>query len=433
MITRDNIGVFIKNRKGKPLEFASSIMKEQDSYLVCMQQSPTSIAKVAVSVGESVLEGGQIGRPKDRYGCFVYSPTSGKVVDIIQKMSIYGTMCDHVLIVSNKKNERFEFPKLDEISRKTILERLMSSGILDLSGQPSYIKFVRKPNDKSRLFISCIDNDPFVSCEEVSFRENIDVCVKGAELYMNLINVSTATFVFSSNQKSAIKALKKHISDKKYSFIKIKVIDNVYPLSLNEITRNLSGKYLDDAGRYKKGIYIESGQTAKQLYEAVILGKPVISRLMTIGGNGFIRKANYEIKNGTSLRAIMDFVGGNTSVSEYKMICGGAMTGIAQESNDVTVNLVTPAVLFMTQQEFCREKETPCISCGRCVDVCPACIMPNRIETFLLDGDYDFAKKYGIANCTGCGACSYVCPAKRYLAQRIIDGRDKIASNGGDV
>ena len=49
MITKDNVGVFIKGRKGKPLEFASSVMKEQDSYLVAMQQSPSSFSVVAVA------------------------------------------------------------------------------------------------------------------------------------------------------------------------------------------------------------------------------------------------------------------------------------------------------------------------------------------------------------------------------------------------
>ena len=152
MITKDNVGVFIKSRKGKPLEFASAIMKEQDTYLVSMQQSKISLADVVVSDNDNVKEGTLIGRPKDRNGCFVYSPVSGKVAAIIQKLSIYGDLVDHVLIIADKKNEVLDLPKFEEITRKTLLERLMSSGVMDLSGIPSYIKYVRKPVEKARLY-----------------------------------------------------------------------------------------------------------------------------------------------------------------------------------------------------------------------------------------------------------------------------------------
>jgi len=432
MVTKENVGVFITERKGKPLEFASAVMKEQDSYLVCMQQSQISIAEVAVSIGETVLEGTLIGRPRDRFGCFVYSPVSGKVVDIIQRLSIYGELVDHVLIVADKQNKSSDLPKIKEFNRKTILERLMTSGIIGINGQPSYTKYIRKPIEKSRLFISCIDNDPYLSAEEVNFRENMEDCVKGAELFSKLVNVEVVTFLFSSNQKSAVKAFKKYLKQTRNRLVNAKVIDNVYPLSLVEITKNVSGKHLDDKGRYERGIYIESGLAAKQLYDAAYNNKPVTARLMTISGTGFIRKANYLVKNGTSLKAILDFVGVNNKESTFKMICGGAMTGIAQESEEASVNMSVPAVLFMTKMEFSPEKESPCISCGRCVDVCPAGIMPYRIEECLLSGDYDIARRFGIHACTSCGACSYVCPAKRYLAQRITDGREKISKSGGN-
>ena len=432
MITKDNVGVFIKNRKGKPLEFASAVMKEQDSYLVSMQQSKISLADVCVAVGDRVLDGTLLGRPKDRNGCFVYSPTSGKVAAIIQKLSVFGDLVDHVLIVADKKNEKILFSKFEEVTRKNLLERLMSAGVMDMTGIPSYIKYVRKPIEKSKLYISCIDDDPYISCEEVNFRENLEQCVKGADLFCKLLNIHNVTFLFSSNQKSAIKAFKNYLKTSHNRFVSARVIDHVYPLSINEITLAVAGKLLDNAGRYNKGIYIESGIAAKQFYDGVFENTPVTSRIMTISGTGFIRKANFEVKNGTSLKAIMDFVGVNQKEHAYKMICGGVMSGIAQETDEATINITTPAVIFMTKLEFHDEKEYPCISCGKCVDVCPAKIMPYRIEEALACGDLDIAKKMGIHSCTSCGACSYVCPAKRYLTQRISDGRDKIMKNGGN-
>lgn len=436
MVISDNIGLMLPKRKGKALEFDSSFMKEQDSYLVPMEMASGTMASVCVNIGDTVKEGTLIGKPKDRRGCFVYSPISGKVTAIVQQLSLCGNLVDHVLIVSDKKNQVKTFPKLEDFTRKAMIERLMVSGIIGEENELCYIKYVRKPNTKkTRLIVSCIDNDPYVSASEVNFRENIDKCIKGSYEFMKLAETDFVTFVFTSNQKSAIKALKKYIKDNKLKNVRFDILPNIYPLTTVELTRYIVGKNLNASGRWNKGVYIENCFTCKQYYEAIFEGKPVISRLVTIGGTGFVRKGNYEIKVGTSLGAIMEYVGvrqTEESRLKYKMICGGAMSGSAQESPKVTMNLSVPAVLFLSQHEFSEEKESPCMYCGKCADVCPAKIMPYKIDEFLASNDFDFAKQYGIECCTSCGACSYVCPAKRYLAQRISDGRDKI-KEGGDL
>ena len=431
MVTTELKGVYIKSRKGKPQEFASASMKEQDSYLVSMQQSRLSESIVCVEVGEKVLEGTVIGKPNGKYGAFVYSPVSGKVASIVQKLSIYGKLVDHILIIADKKNKTLDFPNIADLSKKSILERLMISGIIDSAGYPDYVKYIRKPVAKARLIISCIDNDPFLSAEEVNLRENVEACVKGANLYMTLVGVSKCDFLFSVNQASAIKALKKYLKENKISNISIKITPYIYPLSINEISKIYSGKVLDSAGRFYSGLYIETGIIAKKLFDAVYLNKPVVSRIMTIAGTGFIRKANFEVKVGTSLQAILDFVGVNVTNSKYKMICGGAMSGVAEESPEGTTTSSLEGVLFLTNSEFSGDEEMPCIRCGKCVDVCPARIMPYKIEELLLSGDYDIASRFGLSCCTECGACSYICPSKRYLAQRLIDGKDKIREWGG--
>ena len=230
MVTTELKGVYLRSRKGKARDFASSLMKEQDSYLVCMQQSKTAEATVCVKVGDEVAEGTVIGKPSNRYGVFVYSPVSGKVVNVIQKLSMFGKLVDHVLILADKKNKVSLLPKINEISRKTLLERLMISGIVDGVGEPSYTKFVRKPMDKTRLVISCVDNDPFISSAEITARENPEACVKGAELFMTLSNAKKCEFLFTGNQTATVKVIKKYLSDNKVKNIKVRVIQNIYPL-----------------------------------------------------------------------------------------------------------------------------------------------------------------------------------------------------------
>ncbi|MBQ9790191.1 MAG: hypothetical protein IJW24_01175, partial [Clostridia bacterium] len=87
----------IKSRRGKQSSFASGVMKEQDTYLVPLESAKNVMATPVVSIGDNVKEGTLIGKPKDRYGAFVYSPVSGKVTAILQQLSLHGTMADHVL------------------------------------------------------------------------------------------------------------------------------------------------------------------------------------------------------------------------------------------------------------------------------------------------------------------------------------------------
>ena len=270
MALLDNFGVFLPQRKGKARDFASSIMKEQDSYLVPMEMARNTFASVCVSVGDQVEEGSLLGKPKDRYGCFVYSPVSGKVTAIVQQMSLTGNLVDHVLIVSDKKNRVKTFPSIQEMSRKALVERLMVSGCIGEGDELCYIKYVRKPStSKSKLIVSCVDNDPYVSSSEVNVRENTAKVVKGALEFQKLAESSKVIFLFTSGQKSAIKALKKYVNENKINNFYIDIIPDIYPMTETEVVRYVTGKTLDASGRFAKGIYLESSFTCKQFYDAV--------------------------------------------------------------------------------------------------------------------------------------------------------------------
>lgn len=421
----ENVGICIKGQRKKTTEFDSSFIKEQDIYCVSMEQAPNAIGSPCVKVGDYVSEGTMIARPNNRNGVFVYSPVSGKVSQIIQKLSISGQLVDHVVIVPDKKNKVATLPRPDEINRKTLLERLMISGIVDDDGNADYIKYVRMPGAKTNLIISCVDNDPYISSNGITMKENLEKVYEGIKYYLIILGGDKATLLFTSKQTKLIKKVKQFIKVKNLKKeLVVKITNDVYPLSNSEIVYSVTGRVLGESGRVSKGIYVESCVTAKLFAEAVD-GKMPVSRLMTINGSGFVRQGNFEVKIGTSLKSIQEHIGATDKNSQYKMIAGGVMTGIAQESNDVSVGLGLNGVVFLTDNEFSEEKESPCIHCGKCVDVCPVRIMPYKVDEYLADNDLDFAVKFGLECCTGCGNCSYICPAKRYLTQRLVLAKNK--------
>lgn len=431
MVMGENVGVCIKGQRKKTTEFASSFIKEQDVYSVSMQQSPVAVGSPCVKVGDHVDEGTVIAKPKNRNGIFIYSPVSGKVSQIIQKLSLWGSMVDHVVIVSDKKNKVTTLPRLAEIDRKTLLERLMVAGIIDDDGNADYIKYVRMPVAKTTLIVSCVDNDPYISSNEVTMKENLDAVYEGIKYYMIILGAEKATLLFSTSQAKIVKMVKQFIKEKNLKKeLFVKVTNDVYPLSSREMVYSVTRKVLNESERVSRGIYVESSVTAKMFAEAVN-GKMPVSRLVTINGSGFIRQGNFEVKNGTSFKSIQEYIGATDKNNQYKMIAGGVMSGIAQESNDVSACLELGGIVFLTDEEFEEEKEYPCIHCGKCVDVCPARLMPYKIDEYLSDRDLDFAVKFGLECCTGCGNCSYICPAKRYLTQRIALAKAKYKNSRG--
>ena len=62
--------------------------------------------------------------------------------------------------------------------------------------------------------------------------------------------------------------------------------------------------------------------------------------------------------------------------------------------------------------------------CSGCESVCPAGLVPYKIEFALLDEDYDLCEKLYASECIACGCCSYICPARRELSVRTRTARD---------
>ncbi|NNL06799.1 MAG: 4Fe-4S dicluster domain-containing protein, partial [Gammaproteobacteria bacterium] len=57
------------------------------------------------------------------------------------------------------------------------------------------------------------------------------------------------------------------------------------------------------------------------------------------------------------------------------------------------------------------------IRCGKCVDVCPANLLPQQLYWYSGKKDYDRALEYNLFDCIECGCCVYVCPSRIPLVQ----------------
>jgi len=425
-------GVKLKKIKTRSKDKGFFVLKPPEYFSVPLLADDGDRSIRAVNVGERVKEGSLIAKPSGRYGSYVYSPCSGKVVSIIKKLNASGNECEHVVINRDEDDEKEYLSPYSalEDDQELLLKRLFESGMIDnfRPFDPAYKKYLLKKRT-SNLIINCTEDDPYKTCESALIETYTSEVVEGARLLQKVSKAEKITFLFTNSQRKVAKLVQKQIAglnDKKN--LKIKFYRDVYPLHNSRlITFYQTGKMVSETSRTAEvGIIVDSPSNCYDFYNAVTKGMPSIQKAVTVSGNNSLRKANYFVKNGTLVSHILDVVGTKEHYPDNMLIYGGIMSGTAQESLDISVALTASCILFCDKEEYTRDKETACINCGKCVSVCPVRLHVKNIDEAVNNRDFVSANSLGVRACINCGACSYVCPAKRYLAQRIGFAKDYV-------
>lgn len=97
---------------------------------------------------------------------------------------------------------------------------------------------------------------------------------------------------------------------------------------------------------------------------------------------------------------------------------GRAMAGIQGSTTKGMSGL-----LLLSERESPIRETTPCVRCGRCVEVCPMGLEPYLLARLSELGRKDEAIAHHVADCMECGCCSYSCMAGRRLVDWIKVGK----------
>lgn len=391
-----------------------------------------------VRIGDIVKQGTLLAESAGKLGIKIFSPVSGKVLNIVSKMTGEGVYCKHILIMSDNKEEVEDLPKLESINDINLINRLKEAGIVDyVTGMPAYLKYAYTGSRTYKNLLVLMDStDPNGTANQTIAEFRMEEVVNGARYFMNMTSAQSITFVFNeSNYKLAYK-LKKHIleSKKNYDF-KIKFIPNKYPFDNPFILSSLvlKKKILGKKSFLQEGITIETAESCFNLCRAVEFGKPVIGKVVTVDGTNVSRPGNYYVLNGTSFAKVLDAVGIESLDEKAQLIEGNILSGTALYDKDASITLTTDIILHEKFNILDKLKESSCISCGKCISVCPVFINPTLLDEAYISGDFETLEKNNVHSCIECGCCSYVCPSKRFLTQRIVAGKfyDKERRNRG--
>ncbi len=392
-------------------------------------------AKAVVKKGDRVIAGQMIAEAGGFVSANIHSAVSGTVKSIEKREVAGGGMADCIVIDNDGLFEEVDFEKkirpLEKLYREDVISIIRECGIVGMGGAgfPTDVKLSPKNEaDIDCIIVNAAECEPYLTSDYRRIMEEPDKLVTGLKIILGLFQGAQGIIAVEDNKPLAIRLLREKVADEPR--IRVNKIKTKYPQGAErQLIYANTGRYVNSSMLpADAGCIVHNVDTVISVYEAVIMGRPVISRVVTVTGDCVAEPQNFIVPLGTSYRELIEAAGG-FKVDPAKVISGGPMMGKALYSLDVPVTKGTSAILALSKDAVADSVPGPCIKCGKCVSVCPGMIQPYLLADLSEAGDTEaFLANQGM-ECCECGCCSYVCPAKRHLTQTIAGTRKNILAN----
>jgi electron transport complex protein RnfC len=386
--------------------------------VIPLHQSIGGMPRPLVRAGERVVKGQRIGGADGNVSSAVHASTSGTVVAVEMRLmphpSGLSALC--VVIEADGRDEWIPHQPFDfrSAAPTQIQDYLRDSGVVGLGGAvfPSYLKLKPgKQRNLDTLVLNGAECEPFITCDDVLMRERATTILEGALIMREMLGAGQVLIGIEDNKPEAIAAMEAARINAGDSSIKVVPVPTLYPAGgAKQLIRVLTGVEVPHGKRSTDyGVQCFNVGTAYAIFEAIALGRPLISRIITVAGNvGQAR--NFEVLLGTPMRSLIALCG--LIPDSDRVIMGGPMMGLPMPDDSVPVVKATNCVMVGSKKLFPPPPpEMPCIRCGDCAKACPADLQPFELYWFSRAKIFGKAQEYHLFDCIECGCCAYVCPS----------------------
>ena len=391
-------------------------------------------ASPVVAKGDRVLVGQKIAEAGGFVSSPIYASVSGVVKAIEPHFVSTGAKVNSIVVENDGLYEEapgLSIKPFDQMTKEDILGVIRESGVVGMGGAgfPTHVKLSPKDPDKiDYVLVNCAECEPYLTSDYRIMMERPEKVVGGLKVVLELFGSAQGCICIEDNKPEAIKIMQKECEGE--TRIQVKVLKTKYPqgaerMLIHAVTgRDLNSRMLPA----DLGCVVDNCDTITSIYDAVILGKPLTSRIVTISGDAIKSPSNFECKMGTNVAELIEAAGG-FKTQEKKVISGGPMMGFAMFDLEVPTTKTTSAITCLANDAVSESQTTTCINCGRCVTACDEGLIPARLSQFAEKFDLESFQKWHGMECVECGCCSYACPAKRPLAQMIKNVRRMVMAN----
>jgi len=431
-------GIFPPKDTNHTASIATEVLRVPPRVTVPLLQHAGTPADVLVKRGDRVLVGQMIGEPSGPVSAAVHSPVSGSVLSIAPVFHPSGKQVLGVEIENDGHDSPAELSGLDtpwkEAAPQEIIQKIRSCGIVGMGGEgfPVHVK-LSPPADKP-VDTCCINAtmwEPYVTCDQRLMLEKTDDFMTGILIVRKIVGAKTAVLAIPDDHRELIERLTGAVSDQRFKDISLVVTRTKYPQGEEKIlVKTLTKRETPSGGTpLDTGCIVHNAATVFAIWDAVCNGMPLFKRIVTVGGPCVAHPKNLLVVTGTPLRFALDHCGTDYSRAK-KVIIGGPMKGLAQADLDVPL-IKTSTSVFVLDTLVEGVKRRDCISCGRCIKVCPMKLVPCYLAKFVDKEKNAEARIWGIQDCIECGSCSYVCPSKINLVHFMKLGKYRAAAREG--
>jgi electron transport complex protein RnfC len=381
-----------------------------------------------VRVGNPVKAGQVLARMTEPYSLPVHSPITGRIMAFEDRPHSCGRMMPSLVIqgkgTDDGAGEIIETRNPLDLPAEEMIDRIREAGIVGMGGAgfPTHLKILKfNKHNIQNVILNGIESEPFLAADFRVMMEKTKELLLGLRILMILLRSEKAFIAVGSDKTGLMRYLRKSLGRSRS--IKVLPVEMKYPAgSEAQLVEAVTGKRTPSAvNTPDTGCYIQNVSTTVAIAEAVLFRKPLIERVVTIGGSGVKEIRNLRVRIGTPIRSLVEYCGGYTG-DVIRLVHGGPMRGRAQATDEPPVMKETTGILVLDEASIPPFPEKSCISCGRCVDCCPMRLYPNRLEHFISHRRLRRAVDSGLLNCLLCGSCGFVCPSKRAVNDRIARG-----------
>ena len=414
-------GIYPKDAKKSTASTPIQTLSAPETLVVPLLQHVGVEAQPVVAKGDEVLKGQLLADAGSAISAPVHSPVSGKVLAIEPRAHQSGHSVTAIVIENDGNDtwvEKSGHPDPVQLDAKAIIERIREAGIVGMGGAgfPTALKLVPPPGiTPDYLIINGCECEPYSTSDDRIMVEYPEDIILGAQLMAKASGASKIIIAIEDNKPEAYASLKA-----KAGAIEIVLVPTRYPAGgEKQLIQYVTRREVPSGGMpYQAGAIVQNVATARAVALALRDGEPAISRVVTVIGDPIAQPGNYLVPVGMTLDDLIQATGGFTQ-TPGKVVIGGAMMGEAQFDLQTPITKMSGGVLALSEAESHTPDSEPCIRCARCVDVCPAQLLPLRLEAFGMNERFDDAREFGALDCIECGSCNYICPAKRPLLQYI--------------
>ncbi len=413
----------------RPLRVASAAQH----YVLPLDQHAGAPSTPRVRPGDRVLAAQPIAAPGGALSAWLHSPVSGTVSAIEPRPAPHhhGAPTLSIVIANDGREQRVE-PRasvsFEQLAARELCQHIGHGGIVGLGGAafPTDAKLLGSQLEGGpHLLLNGTQCEPYISCDDMLMRERAQDVILGARILLHALDARHCTIALEEDTPQAEQALRAALSRCHDERVRLKVVPSIYPAGGERqlISAVFGVEVPFDALPAGIGVVCHNVGTAAAIAHWIRDGQPLISRIVTVAGDGVHQPCNLEARLGTPITTLIDDCGGYTP-RMTRLILGGSMMGSAMPLDTLPVTKSTHCVLAATALDLrSRTQEMPCIRCGRCSQACPALLLPQQLHWSIQAGDQNALARYGLMDCIECGCCDYVCPSQIPLVERFRDAK----------